>query len=162
MKNMQSFVVDVQVLMIGSGLSAPGDDGTCRRLMAYIKEHGDLRLTLDSESLIKTQYEAKLSPQTFGRDWLQEMLSRGRVSFVERAKLSKGVSQAIRATGLVGEDLNYYVRTAAASNDRVLVSDDSDYDEPTCKVLKKKLDVVVLGAKDGVDVCQQVAQASRR
>jgi hypothetical protein len=157
---MPSFVVDVQVLMIGSGLSAPADDGACRSLMAHIKERDDLRLTLDSESLIKTQYEAKLRPQTFGRDWLQEMLSRGRVSFVARAKLSKGVSQAIRATGLVGEDLNYYVRTAAASSDRLLVSEDSDYDESTCKVLKKTLDVVVLGAKRGVDMCQQTVQVS--
>jgi len=108
------------------------------------------RLVWDKEGLIQAQYERKLRPQTFGRTWYEELLLRGQVHVVARQKLDRGTSTRIRATGLVGEDFMYYVRTSASSPDRRLVTADSDYDAQTCKCLKRELDVEVLDAHEGV------------
>jgi hypothetical protein len=44
--------------MIGSGLSDPGDDGSCRQLMDGMKTGEIVHLAVDTENLIKGQYEA--------------------------------------------------------------------------------------------------------
>lgn len=135
--------------MVGSGLSDPPDDGSCRQLMDTLRANADSRLVWDHGGLIKAQYERKLRPQTFGHEWLQEMLLRDKVVLVRRRRLNRAESVRIRETGLVGEDLNYYVRTSAASRDRRLASQDSDYDPATRRALKQVLDVVVLSPSEG-------------
>jgi hypothetical protein len=137
-------VVDVQVVMIASGLSDPPDDGCCKGLLEAIRELDAARLVWDDGGLIRSQYENKLSRQSFAWEWLQDLLVRSKVIAVPRARLTSRQSQRIRATGLVGEDLNYYTRTAASSPDRRLVSQDSDYDSATCRALERELDVIVL------------------
>src|ERR1022692_707846 len=146
---MGGVVVDVQILMIGSGLSDPCDDGSCLAVMTAMHDSEHMQLVIDDESLIRTQYERKLREDCFGRVWFDEMLNRNKVLFVKRVALVKKVSQAIRGTGLVGEDLKYYVRTAAASAEKALISQDGHYEEKTCKVLKKHLKVMVLSAEEG-------------
>jgi hypothetical protein len=142
-------VVDVQVVMIGAGLSSPPDDGSCLSLLKTIRENGDSALVWDSEGLIRNQYETSLKPQTFGRDWLQEVMLRNKVVEVDRCKLDRAARRRILDTGLVGEDLKYYVRTAASSPDRRLVSHDSDYDAGTRRAVNECLDVQILSATDG-------------
>lgn len=146
---MRHLVVDVQVVMIGSGLSDPPDDGSCHELLKMLRDGPDSRLVWDSGGLIQNQYEAKLKPQTFGKDWLTDMLIRNKVTSVARKPLTKRQKVKVRETGLVGEDLNYYVRTAMSSPDERLVSLDSDYDASTCRTLRKELGVTVSDARDG-------------
>jgi hypothetical protein len=148
---MRHLVVDVQVVMIGAGLSSPPDDGTSRRLLDSMQQQDCARLVWDDGGLIRSQYERKLRPQTFGRDWYEELLVRGKVVSVSRRRLSKRESQLIRGTGLVGEDLNYYVRTAASSPDRRLVSHDRHYDSKTCACVKREISVHVISAQEAVD-----------
>jgi hypothetical protein len=137
--------------MIGSGLSSPPDDGTCRKLLDELKVNDEGRLVWDDEGMIRGQYERKMRPMTFGFEWLQELLVRNKIVSVPRAVLEKACKRKILDTGLVGEDLNYYVRTAAASPDRRLVSHDKHYDAATCGALKKELEVFVLDATEGHD-----------
>jgi hypothetical protein len=145
-------VIDVQIVMIGSDLSSPPDDGTCRRLLDTMKASGEACLVWDDGGLIRAQYDNKVKAPAFGRVWLEELLLRGRVISVPRAPLPSSVRQRIRATGLVGEDLNYYVRTAASSPDRLLVSQDKDYDTGTCHAVKRELLVVILSAAEACGV----------
>lgn len=142
-------VVDVQVLMIASGLSDPGDDGSAIGLLKALEECTAGMLVWDLGGAIKTQYEEKLRPETFGKDWLIRMLQKSKIVGVERKSIPKGHRIAIEETGLVGEDLRYYVRTAANSPDRKLVSQDSDYDAKTCAVLRKRLGVQLLDSTSG-------------
>ncbi len=146
---MRHLVVDVQVVMIGAGLSDPPDDGSCHQLLKTLRDGPDNRLVWDAGGLIQSQYEAKLKPQTFGKDWLTDMLVRNKVTSVPRKTLTKRQKVKVRETGLVGEDLNYYVRTAMSSPDERLVSQDSDYDAATCRTLRKELGVVVSDAREG-------------
>jgi hypothetical protein len=146
---LRHIVIDVQVVMIASGLSDPPDDGSARELLNSLKNCTEGRLVWDAGGAIKTQYESKLRPQTFGREWLQELLLNNKIVSVQRCKLTKRQKLALRDTGLVGEDLNYYVRTAASSPDRTLVSHDSDYDDSSRKALRKELDIAVLDACQG-------------
>lgn len=148
---MRHLVIDVQILMIASGRSSPPDDGTSIGLLNAMKESDVGRLVWDDGNVIKNQYEEKLGKTTFGMKWLEELLLAGKVIAVQRCPLSKNQRQAILDTGLVGEDLQYYVRTVANSPDRRLVSHDSDYDSKTRKVLKKELDVVVCTARRGAE-----------
>ena len=134
--------------MIGSNLSAPPDDGSCRALLDAMKRSDTARLVWDDGGQIRAQYERKLKPQTYGREWLSELLLQKKVVGVPRVKLTKKQNRNIRDTGLVGEDLNYYVRTCAASPDRTLASQDSDYDASTEKCLARELSIVILDARE--------------
>jgi hypothetical protein len=106
-------------------------------------------LVWDTESLIRSQYERKLRQNAFAWEWLQDLLVQSRVLEVPRVRLKPRQAQKILATGLVGEDLNYYVRTAANSPDRRLVTHDSDFDTATCRALDRELDVAAIGAASG-------------
>lgn len=146
---MRHLVIDVQILMIASGLSNPPDDGAAIRLLKAMDELDTSRVVWDSGGAIRAQYESKLRPETFGKDWLVRMLLRDKIVPVARDALPKRARIDIEDTGLVGEDLHYYVRTTAKSPDRKLVSQDSDYDVSTRAVLRKSLDIRVLDSREG-------------
>jgi hypothetical protein len=146
---LRHLVVDVQIVMTGAGMTDPPDDGACRDLLMSLRDVRDARLVWDTEALIRSQYENKLRKNAFAWEWIQDLMVRSKVIEVPRCRLTRPQSQKIRATGLVGEDLMYYVRTAANSPDRHLVSHDSDFDAASCRVLVKQLDVVVTGATSG-------------
>ena len=118
------------------------------------------RLVWDQGGLIKSQYENKLGETSFARQWLEELILARKVVEVERCRLTKKKKLAIKATGLVGEDLNYYVRTAASSPDRKLVSHDTDYDAATRKVLKKTLGISVCSAEHGQVHCSEACEGT--
>lgn len=145
-------VIDVQILMIASGISDPPDDGSGVDLLKAIKNCPVGRLVWDSGGKIKNQYEQKLNETTYAREWLGDLLLAGKVVAVDRARLTKKQSIEIRETGLVGEDLNFYVRTAASSTEKRLVSHDSDYDGATRRALKKQLQIRVHSASEGADI----------
>jgi hypothetical protein len=136
--------------MIASGLSDPPDDGSAIDVLKVLESCVEGRLVWDSGGAIRNQYEEKLKPETFGKDWLIRMLQKSKIVPVDRKTLPKGPRVELEETGLVGEDLKYYVRTAANSPDRKLVSHDSDYDAKTCAVLRKGLGVDLLGASQGL------------
>ncbi len=122
-------------------------------LLNAMHEADTARLVWDAEGLIQSQYEQKLGETTFARQWLEELILGKKIVEVDRRKLTKKESLTIRETGLVGEDLKLYVRTAANSPDRKLVSHDADYDEATRKALRKSLDVSVCSAEQGTAHC---------
>lgn len=135
--------VDVQVLMSASSLGDIANRGHSRVLLALM-EAGPHCLVLDSEDLIRTQYERKMpDAQVAGRAWIVHMVLSNKVKRVKRAYISRGVREELRDVGIVGEDLNYYVRTAVASSDKRLVSHDSDYSSPACRLLKRRLSLTV-------------------
>jgi hypothetical protein len=142
-------VVDVQVLMTASGITDPPDDGSGVDLLNAMRDCPCGRLVWDSEGLIRSQYEQKLNETTFAREWLGNLLLEGKLVAVDRATLTKAQRIAIMETGLVGEDLQWYVRTAAKSPENCLVSHDSDYDNSTRQALKKQLDIKVRSAGEG-------------
>jgi hypothetical protein len=148
---MRHLVIDVQVLMIASGVSDPPDDGTGLELLKAVRDVKEGRLVWDDGGKIKSQYEQKLGEQTFARLWIEELVLSEKVVEVARRKLTKKESLSIRETGLIGEDLNFYVRTTANSPDGRLVSHDKHYDNATCRALKKQLGIKVHSAKTATE-----------
>lgn len=142
---MTDFVIDVGVLMSGSGLGASPSQGSSIRFMTSFAETLETELVVDDEGLILHQYETKLRG-SFGEFWFRALVAQGRVSRVRRARLDRGTSTRLRELHLDSEDHKYYVRTAAASASKRLVSHDPDYSRSIRQCLSQRLAILILSA----------------
>jgi hypothetical protein len=136
--------VDTGVMMSASGLGAPEHATVSLDFLQLLECVAGCHLVVDSEGMILYQYESKMDAGTFARQWLRRMFERQRVTAVQRASLDRGTSTRLRECHLDPEDLKYFVRTAAASRSKRLVSHDPDYSTRVKRVLRDRLDVQVL------------------
>jgi hypothetical protein len=70
---------------------------------------------------------------------------------VKRASLDRGTLTALREAHLDPEDLKYFVRTAAASESRVLASHDPDYSTTVRRILIRRCGVRVVDQVEAVE-----------
>ncbi len=146
---MRDLTVDVGILMTGSGLS--DDDrsaDSCQSLMKQMRDRDEAYLVLDRGKLISSQYDRKMGHGTFGHEWVRQMAKADKISIVKLSEFNRGVRTALKEAHFDQEDFKY-VRTAAESHSKRLVSHDPDYSPKVRTILKRKvLAVVVQSAAD--------------
>ena len=141
---MKDLTVDVGILMTGSGLSDDNREAeSCQSLMKQMRDRDEAYLVLDAGKLIRSQYERKMGNGTFGHAWVGQMAKAGKISLVKLGQFNRGARTALKEAHFDEEDFKY-VRTAAASASKRLVSHDPDYSEKVLKVLKRKVIGVVV------------------
>ena len=123
----------------------------CLRFLQAVEQAKSANIVLDDEHQIRSHYERKLQNiQTFGLRWFNFMLTHGRVVQVRRSDVNKNIKTQLQKVRfpLKNEDYKYYVRTAAASSDGLLVSHDDDY-RPEVKAILRRIPVHVISTADG-------------
>src|ERR1700730_968005 len=117
--------------MSGSNRGDPKHFEQSATLMSTLVELRDARIVVDTENMILSQYDDKLGGRedSHGKRWVQQMVSGGKVDYVKRARIDRGTETQLREAhfDLNDEDYRLYVRTAAASKDKRLISYDPDY-----------------------------------
>lgn len=111
----------------------------------------DCVLILDDEGMIRHQYRQKLPQGTYGHEWVRQMATRDKIREVSRARIDRGTVTQVKEAHLDDEDYKYYVRTAAASESKALVSHDPDYSSQICRILKRRLGISVYLPREGRD-----------
>ncbi len=146
---MKDLTVDVGILMTGSGLS--DDDryaDSCQSLMKQMRDRDEAYLVLDKGNLIRSQYDRKMRHGDFGHEWVRQMAKVGKINMVKLGEFNRGVRTALKEVSFSKEDLRY-VRIAAESRSKRLVSHDPHYSPPVRKILRRKaVDVVVQSATE--------------
>jgi hypothetical protein len=144
---MTDIVVDVQILMFASGKRGVDQYKNAVMLLRTVQSNS-VALVVDDEGLIISQYKRKTGPGSVGMEFVRSQASRGRLKAVARSRISNAIKHRLRNSGFncTGEDFNYYVRTTAASVDKVLVSEDADYSAPVCNVLSREVGIIVTDA----------------
>lgn len=141
---MRDLTVDVGILMTGSGLS---DDGRyadcCLSLMKEMRDRDEAYLVLDSDQQISSQYDRKMGHGAFGQEWVRQMAKADKITFVKWKEFNRGARVALMEVSFSKEDFRY-VRTAAVSCSKRLVSHDPHYTRKVRKILKRKVVGVVV------------------
>ncbi len=145
--SVMDFTIDVGILMIGSGIGNPDFGGSCKRLMNKIKVTNNWCLALDKRNRIRHQYETKMKHGTFGHHWLREMATNNKIVLMPWRCIDRGTKTALKEEHFDKEDFKY-IETAAETKCKHLLSHDPDYSTKICKILKRRLSVVVVCARD--------------
>jgi hypothetical protein len=110
-------------------------------------------LALDKRGKIRHQYENKLKEGTLGHHWLRNLAEKNKIRMVPWTHLDRGVVTALKEAhfdSAVREDFKYVV-TAASTECKILSSHDSDYSIKVCRILKRRLAVLVHRAQECLD-----------
>jgi hypothetical protein len=150
---MGDLTVDVGVLMSGASIGAPEFSESSRLLMERMEENIVARLVMDESGFIEFQYTQKLG-DSFAAFWVRRMADLDRVHYVRRKHLDRGTQTALQECHFDREDCSYYVRTAANSPSKRLVTHDRDYSAPVRKVIKRRLGIAVLTAELAAGIFQ--------
>ncbi len=141
---MKDLTVDVGILMTGSGLN---DDhryaDSCQSLMKQMRDRVEAYLVLDMGERIRSQYERKMVHGTLGHEWVRQMAKADKISIVKLGQFNRGVRTALKQAHFDPEDFKY-VRTAAESCSKRLVSYDPDYSPKVRRILKSRVVGVVV------------------
>jgi len=148
---MSDLTLDVGVLMSGAGLGAPEFSEASRTLMDRMKDSPAACLVMDDGGFIDYQYREKLK-DSFGAMWVRRMADLDKILHVRRKNLDRGTQTQLREAHFDQEDCKYYVRTAAGSPSKRLVSHDPDYSARVQRVIKKRLGIVVFPAEQATDL----------
>ncbi len=143
--NVKDLTVDVGVLMSGSKLGDPPNYRKSKLLMDVMMSIKDARLLMDDRGRINNQYSSKMVQGTVGHSWVRQMATKGKVVFVRWRRMDRGTTTKLKEAHFDPEDVKY-VRTAAESSSKKLVSHDPDYSPSVQRVLKKRMSVQVLDA----------------
>ncbi|MCH7929778.1 MAG: hypothetical protein IIA01_04660 [Proteobacteria bacterium] len=105
-------------------------------------------IALDSQREIEAQYRRNIDRTSYAHKWLSYMASRaGKMTWCD-GRLSDGHTAAlIDRLGFDRDDL-VFVAVASKGSSKLLVSEDSDYDEPVNKYLKDELGVTTYRIED--------------
>ena len=141
---MSDLTVDVGVLMSGAGVGNRKYRFPSRALMDTMKESSVARLVMDTEGFIEHSY-GKLK-NNYGEWWFRRMSDLDKVHYVPRKYLDRGTQTQLQEAHFDREDCKYYVRTAASSRSKRLVSHDPDYSPSVCRILRRRLRVSLLDA----------------
>jgi len=136
--------IDIGILMSGSNKRNTQYFQTSHRLMNIMSSKGIFFLALDIRGKILIQYLEKLKEGTFGHEWLIKMMSEDKIKVVPWIPIDRGIKVEIKEAPfpIGGEDFKY-VRTAASTICKYLVSHDPDYSDRACRVLRRKLEIKV-------------------
>ena len=143
---MGDLTIDVDILMFGCSLA---DDYSppCFLLMEEIAKGAGRKVVFDEAGLIQGEYDRKLRGDEYGQSWLRHIVNTSRYHPVRRANPSKRVKQKLLGRyHFDTKDFNRYVRPAAASEDKLLVTHDPGYSGPIRQELKSSLKVSVHSA----------------
>ncbi len=144
---MKDLTIDVNVLMGGSGTGNQQNYHSCYSLMQRTMNTLNWFLALDNGGIIRTQYENKLRHGTYGYYWLLEMAKRDKIRPVEWGDIDRGTRTQLKEVHFDPEDFKY-VRTAAVTVCKIIVSHDDDYSTKVRRILRRRLDVVVKDSKE--------------
>lgn len=140
---MTDITLDVDVLMFGCD-SAAQESATCFLLMHELASKNGVSLVVDDADDIINEYSRKLKNDDYGQWWLRSISGSGKFRKVPRARMSKRARiKLLDELHFDRHDLNRYVRTAASSESRVLVSLDDDYPGQVVAAIRDYFDVSV-------------------
>lgn len=137
---MIDITVDTQILMIASGISNLKAEESHIKLLTHIENTETVYLVIDENGLIKQEYENKMRHGSLGKQWLLVMASRGRIKTVKLARWDKGLRTALSEAHFDPDDYKF-VRTAMASESKILIAEEDDYSPKVCRILKGKVHV---------------------
>ncbi len=150
---MKDLTMDACVLFDANGVGELSHQEPSLRLMEGMKEGRETVLALDDEDLIATQWRNNIDVQSYALKWVEEMALNGKIHYVHRARIDRKTSKLLREASFDTEDYNYYVRTAAASDYKRIISRDfRDYSSRVQKILKKRLRLRVSNAQNTCDI----------
>lgn len=144
---MKDLTIDVQILIYGSDLASDTERQNCqpcRTLLDRMKQSESARLVIDCQGTIKAQYDSKLRFGAFGKEWVRTMAQSGKVVYVSRVNLDRGTQRRLMELHFDHTDLPY-VRTAAASESKRLMTRDDDYPAPIQRLLRDRCEIRVIG-----------------
>ncbi len=147
---MKDLTLDANILFDASGFGVHSHQEASMRLLTSMRDKKVALLTLDDEDLILNQYKNNMG-KSFGMVWVQHMLSEDKVHQVHRARIDRKTSKLLREAHLDPEDYKYYVRTAAATDYKRIISRDRDYSPQIQKILNKRLLLKVSSAQSTCD-----------
>lgn len=150
MNTCYDLTVNVGVLMNGSKIGNPENLRrylqSSRDLMKKMKKEKRFILSVDNQNIIIKQYWKKLRG-TYGELWLREMAGKKKIKSIDWIYINRGKKVALREARfpINSEDFNY-VRTAASTICKFLVSHDPHYSNQVCRVLRRRLEIRVKAA----------------
>lgn len=119
--------LDTSVL-VSSGDRKSAVFGDCLLVLQEIRAKDQHSIVLDSQKRIESEYRSRVGAGQYAHHWLEFMLKRSRVVVVDRARIPRGTSVRLRdECHLQPRDMNFFVRTALASRDKIIVAQDDDY-----------------------------------
>jgi len=133
---MIDLIIDMCILLSGSGKGDPLYEIDCRKLMKEFLKKSELFLALDEKGKIKYQYDKNLKPGTYGEFWLKQMASQDKIRHIPWQRFAKGTKTALQEAHFDTEDYKY-VETAAFTECKTISTHDSDYSARIRKILKK-------------------------
>ena len=92
---------------------------------------------------MEAQYRRNIDRSSYARRWLSYMASRtGKMTWFDGQLPNRHTNALLNLLGFDRDDL-VFVAVASKGSSKLLVSEDSDYDEPVNKYLKDELGVTV-------------------
>jgi len=135
--DMVDLTLDVWILLSGYGGGNRKNSAHCKRLMNQMRDISNARLVLDNGDFIKHVYDTKLGEQTYARKWVYLMIDRGKVNFVDRISIRSGLIGELRKNRFHKDD-DLWIRAAAASFCKIIVTHDVKFFLPKVKKLLRK------------------------
>jgi len=148
---MMDFTMDVCILMDGSGIGDNKNYNACNSLMKRTVKEFEWFIALDDGRIIENQYERKLGEGTFGHHWLIEMAKGDKIKYIKWREIDRGTRTALIEAHFHKEDFKY-VKTAACTVCKTIVTHDPDYSFKICKILQKRLGVSVKDSEECLEL----------
>jgi hypothetical protein len=135
----EAAVVDVGVLMSASRLGASQHYTASKEAILGLMRCR-IALCIDTEGKIEHQYRGMLGGTSFGGIWARQMATGGLLVRVKRRHLSSKAIEMLSKARFVRTDEDYvnYVRTVAACNNAVLITNDPDYSKRVRAILRSE------------------------
>jgi hypothetical protein len=147
---MHDFTIDMNVLMSGSGHGAVEHERDSRHFMKVMEGCEVALVVIDDGGFINHQYDRL---RDYGQWWFRRMTDLDKVVRVRRASIDRETRTRLSEAHFDREDYRYYVRTAAASANKRLVTHDRDYSARVRRILSERLGVRVTDAGSALAQC---------
>jgi hypothetical protein len=120
---MEDLVIDVCILMSGSGIGNDKFQSECYTLMKKMISDPDYYLAVDNRKKISQQYDNKCKAGTFGRYFFTLMESKDKVIPIPWIDINKNVKVSLHTKGFTQDNEDYkYVVVANSTCCKKLVS----------------------------------------
>lgn len=145
----REFTVDVNVLIYGEGRNSSSPlHASCRDFLNAVQCHCNAYLVMDYSGKIIDHYRIKLRGSDYSWKFVQQLMDKGRVRHFHRVRMSGSLRAALASNGCHGEDRERYVRTAAASHCRILVTHDRGFETAQRVLRRSPLEVFPRGSTE--------------
>jgi hypothetical protein len=136
--------LDVNIIMIGTGMSNIACQPYHLDLLESFKSI--VYLALDQDGHILQLYDHKLGSASLGKIWLTSILKNGRYKKYPLGLIDAGTKSQLDKEHLDPDDRKY-IRLAISTQEKYFVTEDDDFTVKICKILRKRLGVIVLDAE---------------